>query len=504
MLINAYISIKGKHKNFVPKNVNSFDINYNFRRIPLTDKINYLKYLNFEKFKIKIKKFNNVCNNVGNHFSEHFFCNQFGNQLSEKFNYKSPYTHGIKLKEFDTYYIKDTKEKKNDQSYFHKINNFIKEEDKSPLSTLLNINEYNNQPIYLNNYINKENYIQNKYINGIVKYNTVINKVANNFNNSSNRNIFIKTTNRFFQTIIQKKFHTSNNKKDDKKISKNGKKNKKIETPNKKIETPNKKIETLNKKMEIPNKKIEIPNKKCIKNTKNETIIKSPENTCLDKKKNIEENKPIIKEKICNIIENDTNIKHKMNETDKNYITNYKNKIKNLINNLFEKHLLLMNSLIAGTLYFIADIACQFMEMSKQPNEYDIYRTLRMSTIGFTLEGPVMTWWYGKILANFIKSRPNIFLYKSFIPTLFDNFIFGPIHLTIFFFYNGILKKQSRSEIVEKILNTGMNVFFISFVTWTPLTLVNFFFVPRIYQATVVFFADFFWVIFLSWSANNK
>ncbi|SCM23255.1 conserved Plasmodium protein, unknown function [Plasmodium chabaudi chabaudi] len=454
MLINAYIGIKGKHRNIVPKNVNSFATNYNFRRKPFSDKVNYLKYLNFEGTKIKNKKSNNIY--------EPFFCNQFGNKLSEKFNYKPPYTHEIKVKEFD------------------------------------------NHGIHLNNYTNKENYIQNKYINDIDKYNTVINQVANTFFNPSNRNAFIKTTNRFFQTIIQKAFHTATNKKDDKKNSKNDKKNTKGDKKNKKNDTVSKKTEAPNKKTETSNKKVETSNKKSVKNTKNDTIVESQENQCLDKKKNIEENKSITKEKLCNTIKNDTNIKHEMNETDKKSFADQKKKIKNVINNLFEKHLLLMNSLIAGILYFIADIACQFMEMTKQANEYDIFRTLRMSTIGFTLEGPVMTWWYGKILANFIKSRPNIFLYKSFIPTLFDNFVFGPIHLTIFFFYNGILKNQPRSEIVEKILNTGMNVFFISFVTWTPLTLVNFFFVPRIYQATVVFFADFFWVIFLSWCANNK
>ncbi|KJP88783.1 hypothetical protein AK88_01473 [Plasmodium fragile] len=187
----------------------------------------------------------------------------------------------------------------------------------------------------------------------------------------------------------------------------------------------------------------------------------------------------------------------------KGILSPYTSKMSQIINNLFEKHLLLMNCLIAGTLYFIADIACQMMELHKKGNEYDFLRTIRMSTIGLTLEGPIMTWWYGKILANFIKSKPNTFLYKSFIPTLFDNFIFGPIHLTIFFFYNGMLKNQRKSEIIDKIVNTGMKVFFISLMTWTPLTLVNFVFVPRIYQATVVFFADFFWVIFLSWCANK-
>ncbi|EUD68142.1 hypothetical protein C922_01160 [Plasmodium inui San Antonio 1] len=188
----------------------------------------------------------------------------------------------------------------------------------------------------------------------------------------------------------------------------------------------------------------------------------------------------------------------------KGILSPYTSTMSQIINNLFEKHLLLMNCLIAGTLYFIADIACQMMELHKKDNEYDFLRTLRMSTIGLTLEGPIMTWWYGKILANFIKSKPNTFLYKSFIPTLFDNFIFGPIHLTIFFFYNGMLKNQRKSEIIDKIVNTGMKVFFISLMTWTPLTLINFVFVPRIYQATVVFFADFFWVIFLSWCANKS
>lgn len=188
---------------------------------------------------------------------------------------------------------------------------------------------------------------------------------------------------------------------------------------------------------------------------------------------------------------------------EKKNITIYSDYIKKIFNNLFEKHLLFMNCLIAGTLYFIADITCQLMEIQKEQKEYDLFRTLRMSFIGITLEGPIMTWWYGKVLAKFIKSKPDTFLYKSFIPTLLDNFIFGPVHLTIFFFYNGILKKQNKEEIIDKITNTGVNVFLVSLLAWTPLTLINFFFVPRIYQATVIFFADFFWVNFLSWCANK-
>lgn len=187
----------------------------------------------------------------------------------------------------------------------------------------------------------------------------------------------------------------------------------------------------------------------------------------------------------------------------KEFLT-YVKKLKNRIQFLFEKHLLFMNCFIAGTLYFIADCVCQLMEKRKEKKIYDLSRTLRMAFIGITLEGPIMTWWYGKILSHFVKSKPNTFLYKSFFPTLFDNFIFGPIHLTVFFLYNGILKKQSQEEISEKIFNTGLNVFLVSLVTWIPLTLINFFFVPRIYQVTVVFFADFFWVIFLSWCANKK
>ncbi|SBT74419.1 protein Mpv17, putative [Plasmodium ovale] len=205
-----------------------------------------------------------------------------------------------------------------------------------------------------------------------------------------------------------------------------------------------------------------------------------------------------IRKNVEDIMSNIKNVK----EEEKGVISSYRSRMTVVINNLFEKHLLLMNCLIAGTLYFIADVACQMMEVHKK-NEYDFLRTVRMSVIGLTLEGPIMTWWYGKILAKFIKSKPNTFLYKSFIPTLFDNFIFGPIHLTIFFFYNGMLKNQKKSEIIDKIVNTGMKVFFISLMTWTPLTLINFVFVPRIYQATVVFFADFFWVIFLSWCANK-
>ncbi|CRG97799.1 conserved Plasmodium membrane protein, unknown function [Plasmodium gallinaceum] len=293
-----------------------------------------------------------------------------------------------------------------------------------------------------------------------------------------NNIINIKINNIFYKTKIYKNFYTMNNQKHIQCKTGNIKEKENIEN--------------------IQNISNQIKEEKNIKDTN----IDNNTNSILNN-----EEKKIIKTHMQIKDVNDViiDIKNEKNVViEKKKYSFYISKIALLLNNLFEKHLLLMNCLIAGTLYMIADIACQIMEVHNKNKDYDFLRTLRMSFIGLSLEGPIMTWWYGKILSNFIKSKPNTFIYKSLFPTLFDNFIFGPIHLAVFFFYNGILKNQKKSEIVDKIVNTGIKVFLVSLMTWTPLTLVNFIFVPRIYQATVVFFADFFWVIFLSWCANKK
>ncbi|CRH00647.1 conserved Plasmodium membrane protein, unknown function [Plasmodium relictum] len=291
-----------------------------------------------------------------------------------------------------------------------------------------------------------------------------------------NINNIININNIFYKMKINKNLHTINSQKNMQCETRNIKENENIENLLNQIKDEKKNIESIN----IDDNTINVSNNGEKKNIKTHIKLKDVNNAIND-------------------IKNEKNV-----HTEKGKYSFYVNKIALLLNNLFEKHLLLMNCLIAGTLYFIADVTCQLMEAHKKNKEYDVLRTFRMAFIGVSLEGPIMTWWYGKILANFIKSKPNIFIYKSLLPTLFDNFIFGPIHLAIFFFYNGLLKNQKKSEILDKIVNTGLKVFLISLMTWTPLTLINFVFVPRIYQASVVFFADFFWVIFLSWCANKK
>ncbi|SBS92498.1 hypothetical protein POVCU2_0074530 [Plasmodium ovale curtisi] len=132
-------------------------------------------------------------------------------------------------------------------------------------------------------------------------------------------------------------------------------------------------------------------------NKRNVNIKEQIEHECASKhntptnsgKRNIQVEQKI-RENVEDIMSNIKNVK----EEEKGVISSYRSRMTVVINNLFEKHLLLMNCLIAGTLYFIADVACQVMEVHKKNNEYDFLRTVRMSVIGLTLEGPIMTWWY--------------------------------------------------------------------------------------------------------------
>ncbi|SOV76669.1 conserved Plasmodium membrane protein, unknown function [Plasmodium reichenowi] len=443
MLINAYMDIKRKHIKIIAKNVNSSHLDYYFKRWYVTDIYNNLKLPD----KIRCKLNNNS-----------FYLNTFNtlNELKKD---------DLKNKNFQTYpKINNNKQNiiNNENAYYYNIDNCLKYDQ-------YQINkEKTEQDIHNSNYdyMNKNNpiyYIKN------AKNNPINYKKINSYTNNINR-----YANCIFNNIIN--------------INSNKKYLYQIQIKNNVCTLYNIKYARYDKRNVYPSKNVQ----------------------------NVYSNNKKIQEK-KNFPHIETNINLDDVARDMKYATKYPKKkgflssifvrkLSLFMNNLFEKHLLLMNCIIAGTLYFIADLTCQMMEVHKNNNvvEYDFLRTLRMALIGLTLEGPIMTWWYGKILANFIKSKPNTFLYKSFIPTLFDNFIFGPIHLTIFFFYNGILKNQRKSEIIDKIVNTGMKVFFISLMTWTPLTLINFVFVPRIYQATVVFFADFFWVIFLSWCANKK
>ncbi|SOV21229.1 conserved Plasmodium membrane protein, unknown function [Plasmodium sp. DRC-Itaito] len=470
MLINAYMDIKRKHIKIIAKNVNSSYLDYYFKRWYVTDICNNLKLPD----KIRYTLNNNL-----------FYFNTF-NTLNELKKDE------IKNKNYQTYPKINNKQNviNNENSYYYNIDNCLKydqyqinkeeTEKKIPNSNCDYMNE-NNHIHYIKNEQNIPiNYNKiNNYRNNINSYTNNINSYTNNINSYTNNiNSYTNNINSYASCIFNNIVNNNSNKK-------------------------------YLFQIQIKNNMCTLHNIKYGRYDKRNVYPSSNVQNVYNNNKKIQEKK--------NIPHIETNINLDDVARDIKYAAQYSKKkgflssifvrkLSLFMNNLFEKHLLLMNCIIAGTLYFIADLTCQMMEVHKKNNdvEYDFLRTLRMALIGLTLEGPIMTWWYGKILANFIKSKPDTFLYKSFIPTLFDNFIFGPIHLTIFFFYNGILKNQRKSEIIDKIVNTGMKVFFISLMTWTPLTLINFVFVPRIYQATVVFFADFFWVIFLSWCANKK
>ncbi|SPJ08870.1 conserved Plasmodium membrane protein, unknown function [Plasmodium sp. DRC-Itaito] len=448
MLINAYMDIKRKHIKIIAKNVNSSYLDYYFKRWYVTDIYNNLKLPD----KMRYKPNNNL-----------FYLNTF-NTLNELKKDE------IKNKNFQTCPKINNKQNviNNENAYYYNIDNCLKY-DQYQIKK-----EETEQHIHNSNcnYMNKSNHIY--YINND-KNNPINNNKINSYTNNIN-----SYANCIFNNIV----NNNNNKKYIYQI----------QIKNNVCTLHTIKYARYDKRNVYPSKNIQ--------NVQNVQNVYS-NNKKIQEKKNI----PHIETNI-NLDDVSRDIKYATQyPKKKGFLSSiFVRKFSLFMNNLFEKHLLLMNCIIAGTLYFIADLTCQMMEVHKKNNdlEYDFLRTLRMALIGLTLEGPIMTWWYGKILSNFIKSKPNTFLYKSFIPTLFDNFIFGPIHLTIFFFYNGILKNQRKSEIIDKIVNTGMKVFFISLMTWTPLTLINFVFVPRIYQATVVFLADFFWVIFLSWCANKK
>ncbi|SBT86754.1 protein Mpv17, putative [Plasmodium malariae] len=451
MLTNAYMGIKRRHIKVVSKNVNSPFVDYNFKRHYFAERCTLLKYQNYKEIKLK--------------------------------NNRLLFTTNINLKEFKIAEMKRSENKGISEKTLYTLNNYIKRDKlEKRLDSSHSCNHNNdignnissNSCRYSSTFSNKnssEVFQKCKFVNHNLSIHGIVNPMGN-----SNIIFNIKTRNISLQVEIRRRIYTMSDRKNGKSFKRN------VNVSENASNTSTNNASTNNS----------YTNNTCKNNTR-ENKQNVPTNAGEEK---VEKSKEF-KHNIDDLV----NIK---NVKKKEIISSCNGRMKKLINNLFEKHLLLMNCLIAGVLYFIADIACQIIEAQKRNYEFDLLRTLRMAIIGLTLEGPIMTWWYGKVLANFIQSKPNTFLYKSFIPTIFDNFIFGPVHLTIFFFYNGMLKNQRKSEIIDKIVNTGMKVFFISLMTWTPLTLINFVFIPRIYQATVVFFADFFWVIFLSWCANKK
>lgn len=156
-----------------------------------------------------------------------------------------------------------------------------------------------------------------------------------------------------------------------------------------------------------------------------------------------------------------------------------------------------------GSLFAAGDFLCQGIEMwnpkkeqeeQKSPEGLDLPRIARMTSFGLFLEGPAAHYWYLHLDKTFPGRRPLQLVKKVSA----DQFIFGPIYLSLFFVYVTILEGKSWSEAKLKLKTDFWPTFKMDVAVWPAAQTINFLFVPGQYRILYLGVVSIFWNAYLS------
>ncbi|TPX35091.1 hypothetical protein SmJEL517_g02525 [Synchytrium microbalum] len=136
--------------------------------------------------------------------------------------------------------------------------------------------------------------------------------------------------------------------------------------------------------------------------------------------------------------------------------------------------------------------------------EIDYKRVAIMATFGFCMAGPAYTYWYrfldkhvvsytSRVLKKQQQLNPTLNVSKinmawkiAIIKVALDDFVFEPIYLPAFFTSTGLLSGNTVTTVTTQIKNEFWHTYFIDLLLWTPVQLINFRWIPLLYQPVLV------------------
>ena len=131
----------------------------------------------------------------------------------------------------------------------------------------------------------------------------------------------------------------------------------------------------------------------------------------------------------------------------------------------------------------------------KEMDNYDYYRTLRMTTYGLLVAGPLMVAWY-----KFLSSKFPLVSHRVIV----DQLLAAPTSVFLFFSVNGILEQKTVGEIRGRLETEYWPVLKANYMVWPLVQVVNFRFVPVYGQTIFVGGLAVGWNAFLSLRNNNS
>ncbi|XP_066258077.1 mpv17-like protein [Euwallacea similis] len=171
-------------------------------------------------------------------------------------------------------------------------------------------------------------------------------------------------------------------------------------------------------------------------------------------------------------------------------------KLRTIFRSFLEKHPIIGNSIVYGTLCVAAETSQQALNkkvLEKPPKPLDKDIIGRYAIYGTVVAGPLLSIWYKYLDMKLPGKTMKIVAKKMFI----DQFFFTPQLLVVFYVTMSILER--KPDLLEECKRKFIDTFSASCLFWIPAQTINFSLVPSVYRVTYVGSCSFAWINILCW-----
>lgn len=141
---------------------------------------------------------------------------------------------------------------------------------------------------------------------------------------------------------------------------------------------------------------------------------------------------------------------------------------------LFHRHLLITNTVFSTLMGGAGDLIEQHYEILMGKKDHlNITRTFHMCIAGMST-GATSHYWY--IFLD--KWLPNKCFKTVMKKVLYDQILFSPVCLTVYFGTLGLLRGLSVETFKEELLHKGSTIYKAEWIIWPPAQMLNFYVLP--------------------------
>ena len=165
-------------------------------------------------------------------------------------------------------------------------------------------------------------------------------------------------------------------------------------------------------------------------------------------------------------------------------------------------HPLSSRAITAAVIFFIADLAAQFLNRPKQRPllaSFSIPRLFRYTSYGFIFMGPFLYIWYTAMN----EYGPPDDLRGSLIKCLFDQLTLEPLCISLYILFDGILCQRGMKEIKKSLSSKFLSLWFKNAVFWMPANFANYYIGTPDLRVVFANLCSLFWNIYFSSKVNR-